>query len=50
LHHKRDFSVADRKHFEAAPNLTEPDDIAGFTVLALEIVGMNRAVKDGFSF
>jgi len=38
--------MADRRHLERAEKVAEPDDIAGFTVGTLQIVGMNRAMKD----
>ena len=49
LYYKFNFSVADRKHFESAEKLAEPDDITGFTVRTLQIFGMNRAVEDGLA-
>ena len=50
LYYKLNFPFADWKHFESARKLPEPDDIAGFTVLTLQIVGMNRTMEDGLTF
>lgn len=46
LYEKFDFLMADRRHLERAEKVAESDDIAGFTVGALQIVGMNSAMKD----
>ena len=49
LYYKFNFPVADRKHFESARKLAEPDDIAGFTILTLQIVGVNRTMVNGLT-
>ncbi len=49
LYYKLNFLVADRKHFESAKKLAEPNDIAGFTILTLQIVGMNRTMVNGLT-
>ena len=49
LYHKLNFLIADRKHFKSARKLAEPDDIAGFTILTLQIVGMNRTMVNGLT-
>ncbi len=49
LYYKLNFSVTDWKHFESAKKLAEPNNIAGFTVLTLQIVGMNRTMVDGLA-
>ena len=41
--------MADRRHLESAENVAESDDIAGFTVGTLQIVGMNSPMKDGLA-
>ena len=50
LYYKLNFPFADRKHFESARKLAESCDITGFTVLTLQIVGMNRTMEDGLTF
>ena len=41
FHHKFYFSVADRKRFEGSANLTELDDMAGFAIGTLDMIGVN---------
>ena len=50
LYYKLNFPFTDRKHFESARKLAESYDITGFTVLTLQIVGMNRTMEDGLAF
>ena len=42
-------SVSSRQHLERAIMSAKPDDIAGFAVGALQIVGVNRAVVNGLA-
>ena len=41
VHHKFHFSMADRKRFEGSANLTELDDMAGFAIGTLDMIGVN---------
>ena len=42
-------SVPNRQHLERTFVSAKPDDIAGFAVRTLQIIGVNRAVKDGLA-
>ena len=42
-------SVYNRQNLECAVVSAKPDDIAGFAVGALQVVGVNRAVVNGLS-
>ena len=42
-------SAPNRRHLERTFVSAKPDDIAGFAVRTLQIIGVNRAVKDGLA-
>jgi len=41
--------MADGERLEGSANLTELDDAMGFAIGTFDMIGVNRAVKDGFS-
>ena len=42
-----DLSISNRQHLERAVMSTKPDNIDGFAVGTLQVVGVNRAVVNG---
>ena len=50
LNNQFNLSTADRQCFESACNLAKLDDTARFTVRTLEIIAVDRAMKNGLAF
>ncbi len=50
FNNKLNFPIADRQCFESACNLAKPNDTTRFTVRTLEIIAVDRAMKNGLAF